>query len=331
MNNISTYMQHLSSSWCYRCYPHHCYWFSSSPSSQQPVPPAATLLLAPGQVMGNHGRSHYKILPKKCMCSYEGQFQPPGVHHLFSKQVLLSWNWLTYAAQAYQSGINLHHFIKGPAFHLLVQVFTWSTWMHHDRSWRLQPWIGFDLMDVRHSACSHPVWKSFNCTCMSAFYMCSNLLGYWKFESRDGLVPIAWSKVVCFSKCSEGFELLTEFVSRLWLEGAISPQWACVKHEDEIYIYIIYIYTYIYIYYIYIYMFIHMFIFIDNNLPWSKCGGLMTHDFLVFHKMCIYAGLRSIDVRGLNSTLRLSFPTGGRKAKGPQWPQWHQMLSKVVG
>ena len=260
------------------------------------------------------------------------------IHQLFSKQVLLSWKWLTYAAQAYQSGINLHHFIKGPAFHLLVQVFTWSTWMHHDISWRLQPWIGFDLMDVRHSACSHPVWKSFNCTCMSAFYVCSNLLGYWKFASCDGLVPIAWFKGVFYPSALMGLSYsLNSWTDFDWKEqsrrnGHVSSTRTKYIYNIYIYIYVyksIYIHIYIYIYiYIYVHPYVHPF---HNNLPWSKCGGLVTHDFLVFHKMSIYAGLRSIDVRGLNSTLRLSFPTGGRKAKGPQWPQWHQMLSKVMG
>ena len=253
INNISTYMQHMSSSWCYRCYPHHCYWFSSSPSSQQPVPPAATLLLAPGQVMGNHGRSHYKILPKKWMCLYEGQFQPLGVHQLFSKQVLLSWNWLTYAAQAYQSGINLHHFIRAL----------------HSTCWFRSSLEAPGCIMIYLDACS--------LESVSIWWMLAIVLAAIQFE-RVLIAPVcqpftrartfldienlnlvtAWSqshdsKVCVLSKCSDGFEHWIR-EQTLIRRSSLAAMGMCQARGRNVYIHI-----HIHLH-LHIDMFIHMFI-----------------------------------------------------------------------
>lgn len=219
-------MQHMSSSWCCRCYPHRC-----ATSSHIIVSTRA-----------GHGQPwpislQNTTVPKKWMCLYEGQFQPLVVHQLFSKQVPLSWNWLSYG----------HKRLKVASICIISSRALHSTcWF---RSSLEAPGCIMIYGEPYLDACS--------LESASIWWMLAIVLAAIQFESvlitpvcqpepleilkiwiLWRLGPNRMIQRCVLSKRSEGFELFTEFVSRLWLEGAISPQWACVKHEDRIYIYI---------------------------------------------------------------------------------------------
>lgn len=118
----------------------------------------------------------------------------------------------------------------------------------------------------------------------------------------------------------------THWIRELTLIGRsnLAAMGMCQARGRNIYIYNIYIYLYTYTkIYIYTHIHLHIYIYVPpyvhpfhNNLPWSKCGGLVTHDFLMFHKMSIYAGLRSIDVRGFNFDSPPELPNRRQKSQG---------------